>query len=370
MNHQLLALSLSDSLSPKLLLALRELAGSWEKIWEIPEKNLSAFTRRFRTKDFEGKDALRFKADRIIGECQKLGVEILTSDEAHYPHRLSELYLPPLALYLKGALSPLTLSEEKKNIAIVGTRHPDPYYLDFTRSASARLSSDGWHIVSGLALGIDGEAHAAVTRPGQTTAVLAFGHDKVYPAGNKKLFEKIPAEGGALLSEYPPGTPPLRHHFPMRNRIISGLADMVLMVQAGETSGALITVRYALDQNRDILVLEGESANEKAAGNRQLISEGASVVRKVEDILHYYEENNSETLREKESTPDNASKSHPDSLEGRLFRALAGPPKPLTEIARDLSLPAERLVESLMPLLLSGRVAEMPGDRYYLAPSG
>lgn len=370
MNPQLLALSLSDSLSPKLLLALRELAGSWKAIWDIPEKNLSAFTRRFRTKDFEGKDALRAKADKVVAACQKLGVNILTSDDEDYPHRLSELYHPPLALYLKGTLSPLTLREEKKNIAIVGTRRPDPYYVDFTRSASARLSAEGWHIISGLALGIDGEAHAAVSPPGATTAVLAFGHDKIYPAAHKKLFEKIPSEGGALLSEYPPGTPPLRHHFPMRNRIISGLADLVLMVQAGETSGALITVRYALDQNRDILVLEGEPGNEKAAGNRQLVTEGASLVRKVEDILGYYEASASNIADEDQAPHSNPSKNRADGLDGRLFQALAGPPRPLAELARELSLPAERLVENLMPLLLSGQVAEMPGDRYYLAPSG
>lgn len=176
----------------------------------------------------------------------------------------------------------------------------------------------------------------------------------------------IADQGGALLSEYPPGTPPLRHHFPMRNRIISGLSDLVLMVQAGEKSGALITVRYALEQNRDVLVLEGEPGNERAAGNRLLISEGATPIRSARDIFEYYDHNKPSRDSVKEGVA-HLPTFNLNTYEGRLLNALVGPPKLLSEISENLHVPVEKIVSSLMPLLLSGQVAEMPGDRYYLA---
>lgn len=202
-------------------------------------------------------------------------------DDPTYPESLREIASPPQQLYSLGKLDidwPL--------IAIVGTRKASTYGREVTRQLSGELARAGIGIVSGLALGIDAVAHrAALEAGGYTVAVMACGLDQLYPARNRQLGKDILASGGAIISEYEVGMPPLKQHFPARNRIVAGLAHATLVTEAGERSGALITANFALEQNREVLAVPGNITQAGSQGANRLIQAGATPVTGTEDIL-------------------------------------------------------------------------------------
>ncbi len=201
--------------------------------------------------------------------------------DSHYPDRLRQLPDPPAGLFLRGR--PDILSDPM--IAVVGSRNPSPAGLENAFEFSAFLSRCGFVIASGLALGIDGRAHeGALTGGSPTVAVCGTGLDQVYPARHQDLAEKI-SDRGALVSEFPPGTPPRRENFPMRNRLISGLSLGVLVVEAGHRSGSLITARLASEQGREVFAIPGSIHNPMARGCHRLIKQGAKLVESGEDVL-------------------------------------------------------------------------------------
>ncbi|MBN8217664.1 MAG: DNA-protecting protein DprA, partial [Spirochaetes bacterium] len=233
------------------------------------------------------------------------------------------------------------------------------------RRCASLLAACGFHVISGLALGIDGAAHAgALDGGGPTTACVAGGPEVAYPAGHRGLRRRILEKGGAVLSEYPPGTRPLAFHFPERNRIISGLCDAVLMVQAGDRSGALITVKTALDQNRDVLTVDRGERGPATAGNRRLIEQGAQAIREPEELLAWFQ------------APSPPSRPDPQlwlggddgrALRKRVLEALDRSPRHPGELAELLGCAVEPLAAQLSALLLGGYVHELPGDRFGLA---
>ncbi len=181
-----------------------------------------------------------------------LKIKKITINDRGYPKLLKEIYNPPKELFYLGEIQ----AEENLPLAIVGTRKVSNYGKQATIELGRALARAGFTIISGLALGVDGLAHQAALDAGtRTVAVLGCGLDNIYPPTHKKLAEKIIASGGAVISEYPPGTPPLKQNFPARNKIVSGLSLGVLVIEAPETSGALITARYALDQNREVFAV-------------------------------------------------------------------------------------------------------------------
>jgi DNA processing protein len=210
------------------------------------------------------------------------GIKTVTYVCPEYPPQLREIYDPPFLLFVRGALPDNHLPQ----VAVVGTRKP----TGIAREASFRLGAEfaraGVPVVSGLARGIDSEAHrGAIAAVGTTTAVLGCGIDEVYPKENKRLAAEILEKGGALISEYPPGMPPLKYNFPERNRIISGLSRTVVLVQAPARSGALITADYSLEQGRDLVVVEGCSDGPPGIGSRELVESGARCIRCASDVL-------------------------------------------------------------------------------------
>ncbi len=224
------------------------------------------------------------EAESILGNCQNRGISIVTMQDAAYPRRLLALEDPPAVLYYKGVLPDLN----GPVIGVVGTRHASLYGLTQARRMGYGLSHCGAVVVSGGAKGIDTEAmHGALLGGSPVVAVLGCGVDVVYPASNRSLFRDVESHG-CLLSEYPPGTEPHADHFPVRNRIISGLSLGVLVVEAPVRSGALITAERALDQGRDVFALPANVGQASGDGNLQLLRDGAILVRDPWEILQEY----------------------------------------------------------------------------------
>lgn len=210
--------------------------------------------------------------------------------EEKYPKKLLHIYHPPKVLYVIGNEKILN----DKSIAIVGCRQCSEYGSTSAYRFGYQLAEKGYHIVSGLAIGIDTYSHVGTIarirrtcgnrRIGKAIAVLGSGLDVIYPKENTRLYEEIIKTGGVIVSEYPPGTKPEKHHFPERNRIISGLSDGVLVVEAKERSGTLITVEYALDQGKDVYAIPGNITQENSFGTNELIKQGAIPVTSVDDF--------------------------------------------------------------------------------------
>lgn len=252
-----------------------------EKAWEastndlvragLPEKWVSGFL------DYRERNNPTDALNRVIA-C---GAKIITLTDQRYPSALKEIFNPPYILYLKGSLLP----EDENAIGIVGSRKGTDYGKRVTFDVAGELTKAGITVVSGLAIGLDTEAHrGALAGGGRTIAVLANGLDAIYPRSNHSIAEQI-INNGCLISEQPPGMPPLKQNFPARNRIISGLSKGILVTEAGEGSGTLHTASFALEQNRQIYAVPGPIYNPLAKGPNNLLKQGAKAVTEAQDIL-------------------------------------------------------------------------------------
>ena len=236
-------------------------------------------------------------ADAILADCQRLGLQILTIQDAAYPARLQNIYDPPCLLYMKGHLP---LLDEEAAVAVVGTRSCTPYGVACAEKLGYGLASAGAVVVSGLARGVDAAAsRGALLAGGVPVGVTGNGLDVYYPAESRELYEDI-AAAGVLLSEYPPGAAPEGRHFPVRNRILSGLSVATVVVEAPERSGALITAHTALEQGRDVFAVPGPIDSPASAGCNRLIQEGAGLVTEAWDVLAEYADRFPAKLRREE----------------------------------------------------------------------
>jgi DNA processing protein len=286
----------------------------------------------------------------------RLGIKLITWHDPLYPARLKEIHDRPALLFVQGEIK----TEDEWCLAIVGSRQPTMYGQQVAQEIAAELSQNRITIVSGLARGIDTIAHkACIGAGGRTLAVLGGGLDSIYPAENNALAQHV-SQQGALISEYPPGIRPRPENFPRRNRIISGLCLGVLVVEAGETSGALITAQLALEQNREVFAVPGSILSAASVGSNKLIQEGAKLVRKVGDIL---EELNLHALAQqmemKTVMPAN-------DAEALLLRHLGIEPKHVDEICRDSKMPAHTVSGTLAMMELRGVVKQVGTMNYAL----
>ena len=237
-------------------------------------------------------------ADRILADCQRLDLRLLTIQDAEYPGRLKNIYDPPCLLYVKGRLPAF---DEEVAVAVVGTRDATPYGISSAEKLGYGLARGGAVVVSGLAKGIDAAAtRGALRAGGVTVGVAANGLDVRYPWENRYLYEDV-AAAGVLLSEYPPGTEPFKTNFPVRNRIISGLSLATLVVEAPERSGALITADTAVEQGRDVFAVPGPIDAPNSVGCNRLIREGAVLTADAWDLLQEYEARFPDKLRREEA---------------------------------------------------------------------
>ncbi len=273
--------NLVPGIGPLRLARLIERCGSIAAAWHADETMMIAAGLDARSMAGLQEARRRIDLDAELERLRAVGVTPISIADPRYPPLLRMIPAPPPLLYLCGTLTPA----DQRAVAIVGTRHPSHYGREAARRLARDLASAGMTIVSGLALGIDTIAHtAALEAGGRTIAVLASGIDRVYPERNRALAERIKTSG-ALLSDYPLGTPPAPLNFPPRNRIISGLSLATLVVEAGESSGALITVQFALDQGREVMAVPGSIFNPLSAGPHRLIRDGAAIVTGADDVL-------------------------------------------------------------------------------------
>ena len=242
----------------------------------ISKQSLSEFS------DYFGMPSEKWAASEI-SRCAELGIELIPWSSGHYPTLLREVADPPLVLYARGRRELLV---DQLNIAIVGSRKPSVYGKQVTHYFANRLVRAGCCIVSGMALGVDCIAHeeALSADNGRTIGVLGCGIDRIYPPSNRQLFSQV-INKGLLLSEFPLGADPLKHHFPRRNRIISGLSHGTLVTEARQKSGSLITARMAIEQGRSLFAVPSSVYSSSGIGANQLIAQGAQIATKATDII-------------------------------------------------------------------------------------
>lgn len=282
---------------------------------------------------------------------EQSGNQMVTLADANYPRALLEIPDPPPLLYCKGQLSLLnTIS-----IAVVGSRNASPQGEKNAEDFSQALSHQGYCIISGMALGIDGAAHrGALKGTGSTIAVVGTGMDIVYPARHRELAHQI-AEHGLLISEFPLGTPSRAQNFPRRNRIISGLAVGCLVVEANLQSGSLITARLAAEQGREVFAIPGSIHSPLSKGCHQLIKQGAKLVDNIQDIV---DELGGASLASSGNTPEVVTQSHP------LLDCMGYDPITMDALVQLSGLTSDNLSAMLMVLELESKIASLPGGRY------
>jgi len=318
----------------------------------ITEKNVSEI-KGF--KDWE-------RVEQELAKIEKSGLNFITLNDPEYPESLKHIYNPPPFLYMSGSIE----KKDDVSIAIVGTRVPDRYGRQVAENLAGELALRGVTIVSGLARGIDSIAQAeALKRGGRTIGVLGCGIDVVYPPENDKLYKAV-AANGAVVSEFFLGTGPHPHNFPQRNRIISGLSLGVVVVQASEKSGSLITASFALDQNKDIFAVPGNIGRQLSKGTNRLIKRGAKLVETVDDILGEIEQM---TLFGENFAPVKSKEEIMSGLtdkEKTIYAVFAEDPIHVDKIITETGLNSSSVLSVLLSLELDGRIKQLPGKMFQI----
>ncbi len=308
------------------------------------------------------------EAEKEIEEATKLGCSLIAFASEEYPPRLREIPDPPLVLYVRGDAQVLS----QPAVAIVGSRRPSAYGLQIARRLARDLAERKVVIVSGMARGIDSAAHhGALEGKGKTVAVQGRGMDGIYPAENKRLAEKI-MESGAVISEFPLGTSPAPENFPIRNRIISGLSLGVMIVEAAEYSGSLITARLALEQNREVFAVPGNVTSPQSFGPNHLIKQGAKLVDQWMDVIEEFPPDiRMQLLPPAEASGEEAVAAatlFEESLtadQKLVFDVLrADEPQFVDSIFGTVSLPYPRVLAVLLELEMNGLVRQLPGKNF------
>jgi len=352
-----LGFNLVRGIGPVRLRALLSAFGDVKTAWEAPEAELRGVGLDQRTLQNLLQARRQVDLEQLQRKVEAAGVQALTWEEAAYPALLKQLVDAPPVLFVKGELTP----SDEWAVALVGTRKPTAYGREAARLLATELARNGVTVVSGLARGIDGIAHqAALDAGGRTLAVLGSGLDEIYPQEHRALAERI-AANGALLSDYPLGTRPEATNFPPRNRIISGLSLGVVVVEAGLTSGALITADFAADQGREVFAVPGSILGTSSAGCNRLLRDGAHVVTEVGDIL--------ETLSLDQLAAKQAAREvlPANPTEAKVLAQLSVEPAYVDEVARSAGLPVETVSSTLVMMELKGMVRQVGMLQYVVA---
>lgn len=348
------ALTMVSQIGPARLARLLERFGDAEDAWTASPLDLAGAGLDRRA--IESLLSLRQKLDPAAEwrRIEASGAQVLTLDDLAYPSRLREIADPPPVLYVHGDL----IEADDWAIAVVGTRRSTPYGRQATERIVGEVAAAGVTVVSGLALGIDTYAHrAALTHGGRTIAVLGSGIDRIYPSQNRTLAEQI-ARQGAVISEYPLGTPPDAMNFPRRNRIVAGLARATLVVEADHKSGAMITATQAAEQGRDVFAVPGSILSPMSAGPNQLIKEGARVVTSAADILEELDLTAAVEQRAvREALPA-------DPVEASVLSLLTHEPAHIDDLTRAAKLPASVVSATLTLLELKGLARQVAPMQY------
>lgn len=328
--------------------------GNLENAWNAHESELQSAGLNPRI--IEGFKTIRNETDplQVYEDILNKGIAILTWEDDDYPEKLINIDQPPPVLYVRGSIKP----EDRWAVAVVGTRRVTSYGRQVTEQVSTYLARNGMTVVSGLARGVDGVAHqTALTNGGRTIAVLGSGLDQIYPPEHRQLAERI-VENGAVISDYHPGTPPDASNFPPRNRIISGLSLATVVVEAGETSGALITATFAAEQGREVFAVPGPIYAPQSKGTNRLIHEGAQPLLDPVNILE------SLNLRKVDHYKQASLLLPVDELESKLMDILSLEPIYIDDIQSKTGYPVEKVSAALTMMELKGMVRQVSGMTY------
>ena len=349
--------SLIPGIGPVRFSQLEKYFGSLENAWTAGAGELTASGVGSATVAAITSSRPKISLDAEMEKCERYGISVLTVHDEGYPARLKEIHDPPAVLYVRGEILP----QDEWCLAVVGTRRATAYGRQVTEELVADIARNRITVVSGMARGIDSIAHrSALEAGGRTFAVFGCGLDIVYPAENAELARRIIGQG-ALISEYPLGTKPRAEHFPRRNRIISGLSLGVLISEAGDDSGALITVRTALEQNREVFSVPGSILSPSSRGTNGLIKDGAKLVQSVTDIL---EELNLTAVAHQIEFKEVIPASDTETL---ILSKLSTEPVHADEICQMTALPMATVSSTLAMMELKGMVKQMGGMNYVLA---
>lgn len=338
-------------ISPRTKHRLAAALGGPQQVLVAPPDHLSE-----RATDAVARRIVEFRSrcdpSTLRHQAASAGARILAFSDVDYPAALRTIPDPPLALYLRGRIPPDVA------VAVVGTRSPSHEGVEVARTMAQELAASGVCVLSGLARGIDAAAHrGALEAHGVTLAVLGCGIDRVWPPEHAPLARSIEEKGG-VLSEYPPGTPPLRHHFPARNRILAGLSQAVVVVEARSRSGALITAEFALEFGREVFAVPGSVLNPRTQGTHQLLREGAHLATGALDVL--------DRLGVRPRLPAGV----PLPPEEQALLDLLEEPLDLDDLVRACGRSSSVVAAMLTALEVRGVVRRLPGGRYVRCRSG
>jgi len=351
----LAALHTIDGIGSVRLIKLFEYFGSGKKVWEATDKELKGLGMPDKVISAVKQAKMKVVPEKYYNTLLHSKIQILTLCDKEYPDNLKQIHSPPFLLYYKGHFP--TYSD---SIGIVGTRKITSYGKTVTEMLTTELVAAGFLIVSGLARGVDTVAHkSCIHANGKTIAVLGGGLNNIYPSENYKLSEEIAALYGCVLSEFPPHYPNLAGNFPARNRIISGLSDAVLVTEAAEDSGSLITARFAAEQGKDVFAVPGPITSQLAKGPLSLIKDGAKLVTSVDDILSELgieSRLKDESLDQLISELDHNSKMIVELLGGEMHH--------IDEITRALKLSISEVSAILLKLEIKGLVKNQGSGMY------
>lgn len=341
-------------IGPARLQGLLTAFGDIESAWNASENDLNAtgLGLKYIKALIETRQTIDLEVEwkRVTDQ----GFSVVTWDDADYPVRLKEIPAPPPVLYVFGEL----VEQDRWAAGIVGTRRVTVYGRTIAQQVSSTLAANGVTIISGLARGVDGLAHeAALEVGGRTIAVLGSGLDVIYPSEHRSLAQRM-AKQGAVISDYPLGTKPEAGNFPPRNRIISGLSLALIVIEAGEGSGALITADFAADQGRDVYAVPGDINRPSSRGVNQLIQAGAHPLLSADEVL---EAMNMDVILRQETADRELPE---DETERTIMEALTGEPIHVDELGLRCDIPVAQLTASLAMLELKGRARQVGGMQY------
>jgi len=336
------------------LRALLEFFGDAKSAWDATPAELGAAGLSKKIVERFTDTRNKVDLDKLWDEIAEKDIRVMTWNDADYPARLREIAQPPPILYLRGDF----IEEDAWAVAIVGTRRVTSYGRQVTEEVASFLAQNGVTIVSGLARGVDGIAHqAALKAGGRTLAILGSGVNRIYPPEHRTLAEQI-TQSGAVISDYAPDTPPEGSNFPPRNRIISGLSMATIIIEAAETSGALITANFALEQGREIFALPGNIFAPQSKGPNKLIQKGAHPLLSPRDILEVLD-------LTRINQHQSAQRTLPtDATEAQLLNSLTHEPIHVDEIRAKTGLAVEKVSSTLVMMELKGMVRHVGGMNY------
>ncbi|MCC7118854.1 MAG: DNA-protecting protein DprA [Anaerolineales bacterium] len=328
--------------------------GDLETAWNADQSSLteSGLGAKLAEKIISARQAVDL--DQVAAKIEAQGIRILTWADEAYPQRLREIDQPPPVLYIRGEYLP----DDLFAVAIVGTRKVTAYGRQITEEIAAFLAANGMTVISGLARGVDALAHqTALKAGGRTIGILGSGVDRIYPPEHRGLAEQM-LERGAIISDYAVGTPPDASNFPPRNRIISGLSLAVVVIEAAETSGALITAEFAAEQGREVFAVPGSILAPQSKGTNKLIQNGALPLLTPEDLMQALD-------LTRIGAQKSARKVLPaDETEAKVLSVLSGEPLHVDDIRHQSGLPIEKISATLALMELKGMVRQVGGMNY------